>query len=173
MLLNLLGNAVKYTASGRIQLRLCQGDLSTLRVEVVDTGPGIALDQRERLFQDFDRLGLDTVSEVEGAGIGLALSHRLTTAMGGTIGYDDNPAGGSVFWFELPLQSDHVADGGETVDDPSEKDLRDISLEILVVDDVAINRDVTTSFLRLAGHRATCATSGRRRFVRRLGRASI
>ena len=161
VLLNLLSNAVKYTATGQIQLSLQQLRSSTLRIEVSDTGPGIRADQRDRLFQDFERFGLDTVSEVEGAGIGLALSYRLTAAMGGSMGHMDHPGGGSVFWFELPLQPDDTIDATNLTSNPSGDGLQSPdSLLVLVVDDVAVNRDVTASFLRAAGHRPYCVNCG-------------
>ena len=115
VLLNLLGNAVKFTARGGVTLRLgvaqgehqggAQGgdqDAATLRLEVADTGPGISAEQRHRLFQDFDRLDVEETSTVEGTGLGLAISARLAVLLGGRLGHEDNPGGGSVFWLELP-----------------------------------------------------------------------
>ena len=164
VLLNLLGNAVKFTAHGSVEVRLGQSaDGSALRVEVVDTGSGIPSEQRQRLFQDFDRLDIEATAGVEGSGLGLATSRRLATLMGGSLGYRDNPAGGSVFWLELPL-------------DPSEPSASDVApaagpsqipaasprppLRALVVDDVLMNRDIAASFLRAAGHEVTCAEGG-------------
>ena len=104
VLLNLLGNAVKFTAWGKVTLRLnLSDDGSRLRIDVADTGPGIANERRSRLFQEFERLDAEAAGPVEGAGLGLALSARLATVMGGGLSYDDNPGGGSVFSLELPL----------------------------------------------------------------------
>ena len=97
IMLNLLGNAVKFTGSGAIRLTLKPASSGAgVRFEVADTGPGIAAGQRHRLFQDFERVGEENGAPVEGAGLGLALSQRLTESMQGRIGYDDNPLGGSV-----------------------------------------------------------------------------
>ncbi len=103
VLLNLLGNAVKFTAQGGISLRLLAAGTEGLRLEVVDTGRGIASADRGRLFRDFERLS-DADATVQGSGLGLAISARLVALMGGRLGYAENPGGGSLFWLELPLQ---------------------------------------------------------------------
>ena len=150
-MINLLGNAVKFTATGSVELRLrpaARG--AALRIEIADTGPGISTEQRQRLFQDFERLDTALHSSVEGAGLGLALSARLAALMGGRLGHEDNPGGGSVFWLELPLHPPAApidpapakAMAGTVADGP---------LRVLVVDDVAMNRDIAAAFLRSAG----------------------
>lgn len=159
VLLNLLGNAVKFTLQGSVELRLQPLGKGGLRVEVADTGPGIPAEKRQQLFQDFERLGADT-GATEGAGLGLAISARLMRLMGGRIGYEDNPGGGSLFWLELP-----EADvSGSVPAIPSHVQqstpLPAHPLRILVVDDVAMNRDVAQSFLRAAGHDVVCAEGG-------------
>jgi PAS domain S-box-containing protein len=166
ILLNLLGNAVKFTNQGTIELRLrTLADGSALRIEAADTGPGISAEQRHRLFQDFDRLGIEATGEIEGAGLGLALSAWLATLMGGRLGHDDNPAGGSVFWLELPLDTVAVSpslDMAPGFDAPERQTVLapDRILHVLVVDDVLMNRDIAGSFLRAAGHQAICVEGG-------------
>ncbi len=104
VLFNLIDNAVKFTSQGTIELRLrALAAGATLRIEVADTGPGVLADQRQRLFQDFERL--DPTGTVASAGLGLALSARLAASIGGLLGHDDNPGGGSVFWLDLPLNA--------------------------------------------------------------------
>ena len=106
VLLNLLGNAVKFTSKGSVELRLRHvTDAFVLRIEVADTGPGILASERRRLFRDFERLDNVATRTVEGAGLGLALSARLAALLGGCLGHHDNPGGGSVFWLELPLDT--------------------------------------------------------------------
>jgi signal transduction histidine kinase len=161
VLFNLLGNAAKFTRQGEIGLRLRNvADGSMLRFEVTDTGPGILPDQRPRLFHDFERL--DSATAHEGAGLGLAISARLATLMGGRIGHEDNPGGGSVFWLELPSQ--HVATvipapvpaGGVT----GYRSKPMGSLKVLIVDDTPMNLEIARAFLIAGGHNVTCVESG-------------
>jgi PAS domain S-box-containing protein len=160
VLLNLLGNAVKFTARGSIELRLrSAADGSTLRIEVVDTGPGIPANERRRLFREFERLDGEATRNAEGAGLGLALSARLAILLGGGLGHHDNPEGGSVFWLELPLDS-VAAQQAETAPEETPVAADTAILHVLVVDDVAMNRDIASSFLRVAGHKVTCIDSG-------------
>jgi PAS domain S-box-containing protein len=102
VLLNLIGNAVKYTPQGgkaTVSCSSCPNDM--LRVAVRDTGPGIAAENLKRLFTPFDRLGAEQ-SSVEGTGLGLALSQRLIEAMSGSVGVESTVGEGSTFWVELP-----------------------------------------------------------------------
>jgi protein-histidine pros-kinase len=103
VLLNLMSNAIKYNRDGgsvRVSCHAMGDDL--LRIEVADSGHGLAPDQVERLFRPFERLGAE-VGSIEGTGIGLALSKGLIEAMGGTIGVESTLDVGSTFWVELAL----------------------------------------------------------------------
>ncbi len=158
ILLNLLGNAVKFTARGSVTLAIKTEGKQRLRFEVIDTGPGIAADQQGRLFHEFERLSTATATEIEGAGLGLALSARLAALMGGSLGYAGNQGGGSTFWLALPaadaelgmLQPLCVNDAG----------VSEFAAHILVVDDVAMNRDIAAAMLQAAGHHVVCAEGG-------------
>jgi PAS domain S-box-containing protein len=102
VLLNLLTNAVKYTAvGGSVAIVLDQSHSTSTRLVVTDTGAGIAPEKLARLFTPFDRLGAEQ-SDVEGTGLGLALCQRLMHAMGGDIGVHSVVEKGSAFWIELP-----------------------------------------------------------------------
>ncbi len=147
ILLNLLGNAVKFTRTGSVEMRLLAGANGMLRIEVADTGPGIPADQSHRLFAEFDRL--DAAHDIEGAGLGLAISGRLVSLMGGTIGHGDHRPGGSVFWIELPIGELGEAADGRAAEPAGFSKRR---LRILIADDVAMNRDIAQAFLRAAGH---------------------
>ena len=161
VLVNLLGNAVKFTPAGFIEVRLRQAASgASIRLEVVDTGPGIPAEQRTKLFRSFERLGFDPLRAVEGAGLGLALSSRLVTLMGGRLSHDDSPSGGSIFWLELPVGDVEALPPGIATASPADDQVRGRALHVLIVDDVAMNRDIASSFLRAAGHQVTCAESG-------------
>ncbi len=102
VLLNLLSNAIKYNDDGgRVQVRLRLADADRVEIAVVDDGPGIAAELLVRLFTPFDRLGAEQTN-VDGTGLGLALSKAFVEAMGGTLGVQSTPAKGSVFTVELP-----------------------------------------------------------------------
>jgi PAS domain S-box-containing protein len=161
VLVNLLGNAVKFTASGGVELRVLQAQAAAdrIRVEVADTGPGIPDVQRERLFREFSRLEPDAAITIEGTGLGLAITARLVQRMGGQVGYADNRGGGSVFWFELPVGDVGAASSTAVVEQPKEISVSK-ALRILVVDDVDMNRKIAKAFLALGGHHVECADSG-------------
>jgi signal transduction histidine kinase/CheY-like chemotaxis protein len=164
ILLNLLGNAAKFTRQGTVDVRLqTMTERSALRIEVVDTGPGISADLRNRLFQDFERLDTEATRTVEGAGLGLALSARLAGLMGGKLGHEDNPNGGSTFWLELPLTLSAVPSVttlGIAAPDTGTAPVPIRPFLVLAVDDVLMNRDIASSFLRSAGHTVVCVDGG-------------
>lgn len=149
VLLNLASNAVKFTASGEVSIRVKTEDPgaaagSTARVyfEVRDTGIGIDPSQHGRLFESFSQADASTTRRYGGTGLGLAICSRLTDAMEGEIGLDSSPGRGSTFWFRLPLpvappSTDPVPAAGFLN-----------GLRVLVVDDNATNRLVLESQLR-------------------------
>ena len=103
ILLNIVSNAIKYNSIGGTVAVTCeQVELTRLRIKIADTGPGIRQDQMGLLFTPFERLGAER-SNIEGTGIGLALSRRLAEAMGGSLDVDTTIGQGSTFWVELPL----------------------------------------------------------------------
>lgn len=102
VLLNLLSNAIKYTPKGgRVMVSHRVSSEGVVRLNVRDTGRGIAADKLSRLFTPFDRLGAEE-SNVEGTGLGLALCQRLMDAMHGFLGVSSTVGNGSTFWIELP-----------------------------------------------------------------------
>jgi CheY-like chemotaxis protein len=103
ILLNLVGNGIKYNRQGgSVSISCFQPVRGNLRIQVTDTGPGIAADQFHLLFAPFERLGAEQTS-VPGTGVGLALSRGLAEAMGGTLDVESTPGRGSTFWVEFPI----------------------------------------------------------------------
>lgn len=158
VLVNLLGNAVKFTPAGSVEVRLRATDAgASVRLEVADTGPGVWPRHRDKLFIAFERLNAEAVSGIEGTGLGLAIAERLVRLMGGRIGYADNPGGGSVFWVELPRGSAPPVKSEGASPPPLGGPPR---LRVLVADDESLNRDIATRFLSIAGHDVRCVDNG-------------
>jgi PAS domain S-box-containing protein len=139
VLLNLLSNGIKYNRDrGRVSVRARDAG-EALRIEVADTGTGLDAAQCARLFRPFERLHAQD-RQIEGTGIGLALSKRLVEAMGGRIGVHSQPGEGSCFHVELPRQGpadDPASAPVRTGDDPRLADLA--SRRVLYIEDNPIN----------------------------------
>ncbi|MFZ1426727.1 MAG: ATP-binding protein [Geminicoccaceae bacterium] len=161
ILVNLIGNGLKFTARGSValtvhQLPAAEGSVR-LRFEVQDTGIGIPHERQAELFQPFVQVDSSITRQHGGSGLGLAICHRLVEAMGGTIGLASETGKGSLFWFELPFAP------GDTVVamkrySQAQADTR--PLRILVVDDVAANRDLLAAMLGRHGHEVLLAENG-------------
>ncbi|MAX51952.1 MAG: hypothetical protein CMH22_08210 [Methylophaga sp.] len=108
ILINLLSNAIKYNRpEGSLMLEY-KKQTDSLRVLVIDTGPGISHENQQLLFSSFSRLGQEN-STTEGSGVGLVITKKLIEAMGGRIGYQSKEQLGSTFWFELPLAAQPIS----------------------------------------------------------------
>ncbi len=162
LLLNLLSNAVKFTPTGgRVDLRVHRINQDRLRIEVQDTGPGVPADKRHLLFEDFVQLAPQGMGDGQGTGLGLAISARLVALMEGQIGCDEPLGGGALFWIEVPLHSAVMPSASEdTPGEDADAALENLSLRILVVDDVAANRQIAQAMLSSAGHHVTVAEDG-------------
>ena len=110
VLLNLSGNAVKFTSSGRVTIRVIGLSRERIRFEVEDTGIGVSELKRDRLFQAFSQGDPSVTRKFGGAGLGLAISRRIIEAMGGVIDFQSREGVGSTFWFETPVGRVDAAD---------------------------------------------------------------
>ena len=153
ILMNLLGNAIKFTEQGHVGLgvELC-ADGRGLVFEVSDTGPGINQDQQARLFHRFEQAdGPRTASRYGGSGLGLAICQELAVAMGGGIGIDSRPGQGARFTVELPLPW-ALSAAGMAREAGAEPRTPLPPLRILLVEDDPTVADVIAGLLRTRGH---------------------
>jgi len=168
VLLNLIGNAVKFTPRGRIEVRATalDGDAGTawLRFEVEDTGVGIAPEQIAHLFAAFEQADVSTTRRFGGTGLGLAISKRLVELMDGRIGVHSEPGQGSLFWFELPLLRQQP---GHTIAAPTARPAalpaataRLRHARVLLVEDNPINQEVAAELLLSLGLQVDLADDG-------------
>jgi len=167
VLINLLGNAVKFTESGGIILRARTEALEgqagfKLVFEVEDTGCGIAPDDQDMIFGVFEQSG-EVTARQGGAGLGLAISRNFTRLMGGELHLASTPGQGSCFRFELVAEFGDAADAAEQAPMRRVKGLRPGQPEqrVLVVDDRETNRDLLCRMLDLLGFKTRDATNGK------------
>ncbi len=151
ILVNLLGNALKFTAQGEIELR-CTAEISQsahpamalIHIEVRDTGIGIAQDRHHRVFQSFSQADNSIARRFGGNGLGLSITRGLVQAMGGTIGFQSQPGQGTQFFVDLPCPlSEAPVREPQATDESSEKAVR-----ILIADDNPLNRQIASLQLR-------------------------
>ena len=148
VLMNLIGNAIKFTPEGG-EIRLSAHRLEgVVRVEVRDSGPGIPLEEQERIFEAFYRLG-ETDKKTEGTGLGLAITRQLVELHGGKLGLESRPGSGSCFYFTLP-----GAAAVETHEDQaSRREIRALEFaRILVIEDDRVAAHLLQSYLTSAGY---------------------
>jgi len=163
VLLNLIGNAVKFTERGGVTVRVSRLALANpdepyarVRVGVRDTGIGISEAARSKLFGSFAQADSSISRRFGGTGLGLAISRRLVVAMGGDIGLDSELGKGSEFHFELtlPVGVEPKREGGAQILAPAR------ALHVLVADDNLVNQKVAIGLLKAAGHTSDVANNG-------------
>ncbi len=161
VLLNLLGNAVKFTPQGEVRLEISAREPGRLQFDVVDTGVGIEAENLSVVFQAFRQTR--SGSEAGGTGLGLTISHRLVRGMGGELRVESLPGKGSRFHFALPLVVAEALATAETDSDSPSSDARlapGTQLTALVADDSSVNRRILASLLESAGVRVITAAGG-------------
>lgn len=158
ILLNLISNAVKFTAKGGVSIAITAvtgHDGRRLRYEITDTGIGIAPDKIPLLFEKFTQAHGDVAGKFGGTGLGLAICRELVRRFGGDIGVTSVENRGSTFWFEVPLTPAAVPNRplGTT---PAAK----VAGRLLLVEDVAMNQEVASAILSQAGYHVDAAGDG-------------
>jgi signal transduction histidine kinase/CheY-like chemotaxis protein len=166
ILLNLVGNAIKFTEQGEVVLSVtvaCHTETeATVRFEVQDTGIGLSHDAQAHLFQSFSQADSSTTRKYGGTGLGLAICKQLTERMGGQIGADSRPGEGSTFWFTVQLGIQ--LQGIPSAPDLASRDLRGRCL--CIVDDHSTNRRILEHYAKRWGVRCLLAEDGPRGLVR-------
>ncbi len=166
ILLNLAGNAVKFTERGEVRLKVARL-ASGLRFEVIDTGIGIPLEARDRLFENFSQVDASTSRKFGGTGLGLVISKRFVEGMGGRIGIDSVEGQGSCFWFELPLAEttekplESVVEVASPAPLPATGGTAQIKPRLLLVEDNLVNQKLALVLLQRLGYHADLAENGR------------
>lgn len=159
ILLNLLGNAIKFTHSGYVRLLVWKGDNADIGFHIIDSGTGIPADKLEAIFDVYQQADASTTREYGGCGLGLSISRRLAQLMGGNINVESQYGVGSVFTLQLPLPANpgHEQQGHEEI---TYTFSHDYQLNVLIIDDSVSNRELMCLYLEKMGHRYCCAGNG-------------
>lgn len=174
ILLNLLQNAVKFTEEGEVRLQVLRtgggNERIPLRFSVRDTGIGIADENKQRIFNAFEQVDNGAGRRFGGTGLGTTIAKTLAQLLGGQIGLEDNPGGGSHFWVDVafapakapPLRvASSEPDNVVSFDDPFVRHRARVKpLRILVADDQVANQLVLKRILERAGHRVSLVSNG-------------
>lgn len=162
VLLNLLGNAIKFTHQGRILIEVetlpqTQNEVPVIELRVVDTGIGIPADTLETIFDDFVTRDVSIGQVTSGTGLGLGIARRIVQALDGKIGVQSTQGQGSVFWVQLPMSPGNPPPAllpSDAIGGTSQE------LGVLVVEDNDINRELTSDMLVREGHKVTAVADG-------------
>jgi len=168
ILSNLLANAIKFTEDGEVSVEvalIAQDQGQRLRVSVTDNGIGISQAMQAQIFERFTQASEEIAQRFGGTGLGLAICKHLVEHLGGRIGVSSEVGQGSCFWFELSLQPACDVVGKVAPSEPG------AALQILVVEDVAINREVAQGLLQRDGHQVWLAEDAEQALVQCAGRS--
>ncbi len=164
IIINLLGNAFKFTREGEIVLQAqnlgeSEPGVTCIRISVKDSGIGIAPEKLDTLFTPFNQADTSTTRRYGGTGLGLSICKRLTEIMGGTIGVHSELGQGSCFWVEIPLRLSSKAAAESAPQDAGADALR--GKRLLIVDDHPTFCDVTSDIVENWQMSAICRSSGK------------
>ncbi|PCJ10204.1 MAG: hybrid sensor histidine kinase/response regulator [Rhodobacteraceae bacterium] len=161
ILLNLVGNAIKFTRAGRISIEAEQiiphDDDCNVELRIIDSGIGISEQDQVRIFEDFETCDSTYTRDSGGTGLGLGIARRMVQLLGGKIGVESTPGEGSVFWIRLPVTSitEPLNTGEDVTATATER-----PLSILVAEDIEISAFVARRLLEKDGHSVTIAKDG-------------
>lgn len=158
ILSNYITNALKFTEQGAVEIAASVPARGIVRLVVTDTGPGIAPEVQQRLFQPFTQADESTTRRYGGTGLGLSICKELALLMGGRCGVKSRPGTGSSFWVELPLPLAGKPGGEGTEPAPAETGLQGLS--VLLVEDNPVNMMIAVALLEQWGLAVTQATDG-------------
>ena len=168
ILINLLGNAIKFTAEGAVEVTVSR-EGESIRFQVRDSGIGMTDEQRSRLFQPFEQADGSTSREYGGTGLGLAISERLARIMGGSLEAASAPGEGSLFTLQLPLpvvEAPRERAVAPAVEAEAETGPRLAGLRVLAAEDVETNRFILQDLLEREGAEVSFAVNGRKALER-------
>ena len=164
ILVNLVGNALKFTESGSVDVRLTPGiKPRSLRVSVQDTGIGVPPSVQAEIFNPFSQADLSAQRQFQGTGLGLAISRQLVELMGGTLGVESEIGKGSLFWFEVPLEPipTPTAEVRKGLAPPPASPAPSLSgRRVLLVEDNTVNQEVAREMLKSLGLDVTVVSDG-------------
>ena len=160
ILAHLVGNAVLYTQQGRVELKLIMVPDGFMRLEVVDSGPGLSAEELEQAFQPHARVARTSAGH-SGAGLGLSLSKSLSELMGGSTGAQSTPDVGSKFWLDLPFDTTATAPA-RAVEVEEVEWVSDHSLRILLLSNDSLRSAQLRDSLEKLGHKCLTSTSRER-----------
>lgn len=159
VLSNLVRNAIKFTPQGGVTVKVLPEGLNGLKFEIIDTGLGIPVKDRKKLFQDFSQLDHTTAQNLEGTGLGLSISKKLIHLLNGEIGVTSRSKKGSTFWFTLPNVINTEKKNNPPSKKPTKQKVKDIN--VLLVEDNLINQQAFKIMLQKMGCKVKVLSNGK------------